>query len=390
MIRSDLLDVSQRFGDKRRTEILPDSDGSLNEEDLIANIPLFVTVTERGYAKRLPAATYRAQGRGGKGVTGIKTRDEDSVMHAFTCLAHDDLLFFTNKGKVYQQRAFEIPDASRVAKGVPLINIIQINPDERVTTIIPVRDWEKADYFVMLTEQGRIKRVALDQFQNVRTSGLIAINLDEGDHLRWVKMTHGDNDVLIVTELGQAIRFGEDDVRPMGRTAAGVMAIRLEDEDRVAAMDVCRNGCDLLVITSNGYGKRTPVEEYTRQNRYGKGVRTFSRDVTVTGQIVEARIVQIGDEITLISAEGMVMRTSVESIAQYGRSTRGVRVMNLKGNDRIVSMALMDEMTLRYTSHATEPGAGEVQVNGGAPSHTPFSGEAGEDALRGSNGHAQA
>ncbi len=348
LIREDLEDVRNRFGDERRTEILPDSDGSLNEEDLIPNIPLFVTVTERGYAKRVPAETYRAQHRGGKGITGMKTRDEDSVMHAFACMAHDDLLFFTDKGKVYQQRAYEIPDASRVGKGIPLVNVLQIDPDERVTTIIPVRDWEKADYFIMLTEQGRIKRVALDQFQNVRPSGLIAIKLDDHDHLRWVKMTHGDDDIIIVTERGQSIRFHEDDARPMGRAAAGVMAIRLDSSDRVAAMDICNGGCDLLVITSRGYGKRTPLEEYSRQSRYGKGIRTLARALRITGPIVEARVVNRGDEITLISAEGMVMRTPVTQISQFGRATRGVRVMNLKEGDRVVSMALLDENTLNY------------------------------------------
>ncbi len=387
LIRADLNELRERYNEGRRTEILPDNDGSLNDEDLIPNVPLFVTITERGYAKRLPIETYRAQHRGGKGITGIKTRDEDAVMHAFSCMAHDDLLFFTDKGKVYQQRAYEIPDASRAAKGIPLINVINIEPDERVTTVIPVGNWEKADYFVMLTEQGRIKRVALDQFRNVRTSGLIAINLDEEDHLRWVKMTHGHNDVLIVTRQGQAIRFHEDDARPMGRTAAGVMAIRLEGDDQVASMDVCNGGSDLLVITALGYGKRTSLDEYSRQNRYGKGNRTIARALDTTGPIVEARVVNLEDEITLISAEGMVMRTSVKQISQYGRSTRGVRVMGLHEGDRIVSMALLDEHTLSLSPSDSSNGA--VATNGASAYEEVVADGTIEAAehVSGSNGH---
>ncbi|MBA2388909.1 MAG: DNA gyrase subunit A, partial [Geodermatophilaceae bacterium] len=311
LIRADLAEGRDRFGDARRTVIVAGANGSLNDEDLIPNTPIFVTVTERGYTKRVPAETYRAQHRGGKGITGMATRDEDSVMHCFACMAHDDLLFFTDKGKVYQQRAYELPDVGRTAKGTPLINIVQVEADERVTTIIPVRDWKKADYFVLLTEQGRIKRVGLDQFRHVRPSGLIAINLDTDDRLRWVKMTHGDDDVILITELGQAIRFHENGVRPMGRAAAGVMAIRLDANDRVSGMDVCREGADLLVITSNGYGKRTALGEYGRQSRFGKGIRTFARAMDQTGPIVEARVVQPTDEITVISADGMVMRTGV-------------------------------------------------------------------------------
>ena len=346
LIREDLIEIGQQYGDARRTEILPHHDGSLNDEDLIPNIPIFVTITERGYAKRVPAETYRVQHRGGKGITGIKPREEDQVMHAFAAMAHDDLLFFTNKGKVYQQRAFEIPDASRTSKGVALINIISIDPDERVTTVIPVREWEKADYFVLLTEQGRIKRVALDHFRNVRNSGLIAISLYEGDDLRWVKMTSGADDIIIVTQQGQAIRFHEEAVRAMGRTAAGVYAIRLMDGDAVASMDSGADGSELLVVTAGGYGKRTPIDDYPRHNRYGKGVRTLSNSVEVTGPIVEAFVVEGSEEVTLISLSGMVIRTAIDQISCMGRATRGVRVMNLRGEDRVTSMALFREELL--------------------------------------------
>ncbi len=343
LIREDLVQVKERHGDERRTTIVPGGDGILSDEDLIPNVPTFVSVTERGYAKRVPYETYRAQGRGGKGVTGMKTRDEDAVMHAFTCQTHDDLLFFTDRGKVYHQKAYEIPDASRIGRGLPLVNIINIEPDERVTTIIPVQDWEQVDYFVLLTEQARIKRVSLNDFRNVRASGLIAITLDNGDHLRWVKMTHGNDDLIVVTILGQSIRFSEHEVRAMGRTAAGVTAIRLDQKDLVAGLDVCIDGADLLVVTANGYGKRTALDEYSQQGRYGKGVRTLSKEVDITGPIVEARVTRPGDEITVISADGMVMRTVVSQIAQYGRATRGVRVIKLNNRDRVVSVSVVEE-----------------------------------------------
>ncbi|MGB0387646.1 MAG: DNA gyrase subunit A [Ardenticatenaceae bacterium] len=372
LIRQDLTEVRDRFGDPRRTEVVAGHDGSFNEEDLIPNIQLFVTVTERGYVKRVPAQTYRAQHRGGKGITGMKTGDEDSVMHAFACMAHDDLLFFTNKGKVYQQRAYDIPDASRVAKGIPLINIVQIDPNERVTTIVAVPDWEKAHFFVMLTEQGRIKRIPIDQLNNVRNSGLIAIKLDDEDNLRWVKMTHGDQELILVTERGQAIRFHEDSVRSMGRAAAGVMAIRLEDEDKLAAMDICRPAADLLILTSEGYGKRTPLDEYSSQNRFGKGVRTIARALKITGPIVDARVVEPDDEITIISAHGMVMRTQVEQIAQYGRATRGVRVMGLKKGDRVASLALLDEHTLNDAAKKS-PSSKKTTVNASNNGHATHS-----------------
>lgn len=346
LIREDLSEIREKFGDERQTKLLIGHDGELNQEDLIPNVPLFVTITERGYIKRVPMKTYRAQHRGGKGVTGMKTRDKDSVMDAFICMAHDDLLFFTNRGKIYQQRAYEIPDASRVAKGTPLINIVQMDANERVTAVIPVRDWKKADYFVMLTDLGRIKRIGINEFQNVRASGLIAMKLDQNDQLRSVKMTHGDDQLILVTEQGQAIRFHENDVRTMGRSAAGVWAIRLDNDDKLAAMDICREGGDLLIVTAVGYGKRTPLEEYSCQTRFGKGVRTIARVIDITGPIVEARVVIPDEQITMISADGMVMRTPVEQIAQYGRATRGVRVMGIKKGDRVVSLALLNQQIL--------------------------------------------
>ncbi|MCZ7570615.1 MAG: DNA gyrase subunit A [Ardenticatenaceae bacterium] len=339
VIKSDLAELKEKYGDPRRTQIIAGADGSFNEEDLIPDVPVLISITSRNYIKRVPAETYRAQRRGGKGLNGMTTREDDTVVHLFAAHTHDDLLFFTDKGKVYQQRAFEVPDASRTAKGTNLINVINVAADEIVTAAIAVRDWEKADYLVMLTRQGRIKRVDLSEFNGVRPSGLIAINLDEGDELCWVKLTHGDNEIIIVTEQGQSIRFHEDDVRPMGRAAAGVMAIKLDENDRVAAVDVVNPKADLLIITAQGYGKRTPLEEYRVQSRYGSGIRTISQITPETGKIVDARVVEPDDEITLISAEGMVIRTSVRPIRQMGRATRGVKVMNVGPGDRVVSIA---------------------------------------------------
>jgi DNA gyrase subunit A len=251
-----------------------------------------------------------------------------------------------------------------VAKGTPLINIVQMGANERVTAVIPVRDWKKADYFVMLTELGRIKRIGINEFQNVRASGLIAMKLDQNDQLRSVKMTHGDDQLILVTEQGQAIRFHENDVRTMGRSAAGVWAIRLDNNDKLAAMDICREGGDLLIVTAVGYGKRTPLEEYSCQTRFGKGVRTIARVIDITGPIVEARVVIPDEQITMISADGMVMRTPVEQIAQYGRATRGVRVMGIKKGDRVVSLALLNQQILSLKGKDKASKNGMLSENG--------------------------
>ncbi len=346
LIREDLEDIKAKYGDERRTEIIPGADGSFDEEDLIPNVPVLVTLTNRGYIKRINAKTFRTQRRGGRGVKGMGTRGEDEVKEIFAARTHDDVLFFTNKGKVYQIRAYQIPDSGRTGKGTPLVNLINLAPDETVTAAIPVRDWDAADYLVMLTRFGRIKRVDLSAFQSVRSSGLIAIGLDEGDELRWVKMTHGNQELILVTKQGQAIRFSEEDVRPMGRSAAGVMAIRLEDGDEVAAMDVVQPDADLLIVTAHGYGKRVPLREFPTQSRYGKGVRAIARAMKTTGPIVEARVVTDESDITIISAEGILIRTKARQISQMGRQARGVRVMKLDEGDLVASLALLDTTRL--------------------------------------------
>ncbi len=342
LIREDLEEIKEKYGDGRRTEILPDADGSFDEEDLIPNIPVLISITSRGYIKRTPARAFRTQRRGGRGVLGMSTGDEDEVLHVFAAHTHDDVLFFTNLGKVYQVRAYDIPDAGRTAKGAPLVNVINIAPNEMVTAAIPIRDWEAADYLVMLTRKGRIKRVDISEFRSVRSSGLIAITLDEGDELGWVKLTHGTDELLIVTRHGQAIRFPETDVRPMGRTAAGVWAIKLEEGDEVAGMDVVKPEGDLLIVTARGFGKRVAVREFPVQSRYGKGVRAIAKAIARTGPIVAARVVNDSGEVTLITASGTLIRTRVKGIPRMGRGARGVRVMDLRDGDVIASVAVLN------------------------------------------------
>jgi DNA gyrase subunit A len=342
LIKEDVLEVKEKYRDERRTLIVADASEDFNEEDLVPREEVLISITQRGYVKRVPASTYRAQMRGGRGVTGMTTREEDAVQFLFAVNTLDTILYFTDKGKVYSEKAYRVPDAGRTAKGIPIINLINLAPDERVTATVIVPDFENAEYLTMVTRKGKIKRTDLSEFESVRPSGLIAIILDEDDELGWVKLTEGDDEVVIVTQGGQAIRFKESEVRPMGRAAGGVMGIRLADDDRVAAMDVVEPAGDLLVVTAKGYAKRTRLDEYSTQGRYGTGVLTLSKTgLSVTGTIVDARVVSEDNEITLISAEGMVLRARVKQIPTMGRATRGATVMRMKAGDSVVSLALL-------------------------------------------------
>jgi DNA gyrase subunit A len=342
LIKDDLLDLKAKYGDERCTRIMADAREEFEEEDLIAREEVLISITQRGYVKRVATDTYRAQTRGGRGVTGMTTREEDVVQFLFSASTLDTVLYFTDKGKVYSEKAHRVPDAGRAAKGIPIINLINLDAAERVTAAVAVPTFEKAEYLVMVTRQGKIKRADLTEFESVRPSGLIALSLDEGDELGWVKLTAGDDEVLIVTQQGQAIRFKESEVRPMGRAAGGVMAIRLSDGDQVAGMDLADPAGDLLVITAKGYAKRTPLSEYATQGRHGGGIVTLSKKgLDVTGFITDAHVVKNGDEITLISAEGMALRTEVNQISVMGRSTRGSTVMRMKPGDTVASVALL-------------------------------------------------
>jgi DNA gyrase subunit A len=341
LIKDDVLELKEKYGDERRTRIMADAREEFGEEDLISREEVLVSITQRGYVKRVPADTYRAQMRGGRGVTGMTTREEDAVQFLFAANTLDTILYFTDKGKVYSEKAHRVPDAGRAAKGIPIVNLINLEAAERVTATVSVPDFEQAEYLTMVTRQGKIKRTDLSEFESVRPSGLIAINLDDGDELGWVKLTEGDDEVIIVTQQGQAIRFKESEARPMGRAAGGVMAIKLADGDQVATMDVVAPTGDLLVVTTKGYAKRTPLSEYATQGRHGGGIVTLNKkSLDITGFVADARVVNDDDEITLISAEGMVLRMGVKQISQMGRATRGATVMRMKGRDTVASLAL--------------------------------------------------
>lgn len=341
LVKEDMQEIKQKYGDDRRTKIIADEATDFNEEDLIKDEEVLVSITRNGYIKRVPSATYRRQGRGGRGVTGMTTRDEDDVAVLFSASTHDTVLYFSDRGKVYSEKAWRIPDAGRTAKGIPVVNLININPTEKITAAIAVSSFEHADYLVMVTRNARIKRVALGAFQSVRPSGLIALSLDDDDALRWVKLTTGDDDLILVSKNGQAIRFSEKDVRVMGRAAAGVNAMRLAADDELAGVDVVVPQGQVLVVTANGLGKRTPVTQYKRQSRYGFGVRTLDRSPDITGPIIDMHIVLGNEDISLISGAGKMIRTNVSQIPLLGRATRGARVMRLYEGDTVASVALL-------------------------------------------------
>jgi len=343
LVREDLVELQKEYGDARRTVISPDAGGDLAEEDLVPEEDVLVSLTQRGYIKRVLARTYSSQKRGGRGIEGAGTREEDLVEHLLLANTLDGLLFFTDRGKVYHERAYQVPDVGRRARGLPLVNLIALGRGEAVTAVIAVHDFEQQGYLVMATRNGKIKRTSLDEFASVRPSGLIAIMLEDGDELRWVKPTTGKQEVVIVTERGLAIRFKESDIRPMGRAAGGVMAVRLEGKDRVAAMDVVRPKANLLVVTENGFGKRTDLAEYPVQSRHGKGVLTIdAKRLDEVGKIADAKVVGPKDEVTIITSKGMVLRTQVTTIPVLGRATRGVRMMRLKSGDSVASLAVIE------------------------------------------------
>jgi len=362
LIKEDLQDIKQRYGDERRTEIVHGIDAYLNMEDLVQDEDVLISITQRGYIKQTPIEAYRLQGRGGRGLIGMSTRDQDELLHLFHAGTLNHILFFTNKGKVYSERAYEIPQLDRTAKGTSLMAILPMMSDEKVTAALAVPNFEDAEFLTMITRKGRIKRVTLDAFANVRSTGLIAINLDEDDALGWVKMTKGDQDLIVVSENGKAIRFNEENVRAMGRTAAGVHAMRLEEDDFLTGADVVRPDCRLLLITEKGYGKRTPLDDFKIQGRYGKGVRAmFLSDLT--GKIVSARVVDENDEVTFISTGGIILRTSVDLISQQSRHSRGVSVMDLKEGEVIVSVAIFREGFLSRVNEEDKTPSSEMTAS---------------------------
>jgi len=340
LIREELENLKKRYGDPRRTLILAEAEAEISEEDMVPPEDILISITQRGYIKRVSATTYKRQRRGGRGVIGMGRREKDTVEHLLMAGSHDSILFFTNEGKVYQEKAYQMPDVTRQARGLPLINLISLSPKEMVTAALAVSDFGRGNYLVMATKRGRVKRTSIEEFAAVRPSGLIALNLKKGDELGWVKSTGGKDQIVLVTERGQVLRFSEEDIPSMGRAASGVMGIKLAKGDRVAAMDVVDPKADLLVVTEKGFGKRTPLTEYPLYRRYARGVRSIDvHRLGEIGRIVDARVVSVKDEITLISAEGMVLRTTVENISSMGRATKGVVIMKLRKGDTVASLA---------------------------------------------------
>ncbi len=341
LIRSELDELKARYGDRRRTRLAHDAETSFEEEDLVTEEEVLISITQRGYIKRVPVRAYRAQSRGGRGVLGMATKEEDSVLYLFSAHTLDSILFFSNRGKVYAERAYQIPSADRTARGVHLGSLLRLDADERVTAAVAVPNFAAASFLTMVTAQGRVKRTPLTEFASVRPSGLLAIKLENGDELGWVRLTRGDAELILVTEQGQALRFREDEVRPMGRSAAGVSGIRLGPGGRVASADVALAGAELLIVTEKGYGKRTPLAEFPLQGRNGKGVRCVGGEESARGIVAAARTVNPDDEVTLISADGMALRAPVATVPQMGRATRGAKVMELKKGDRVASVAVL-------------------------------------------------
>ena len=338
VIRQDLIELREHYGDPRRTAIRPFADASIDEEDLVEEESVLISITQRGYIKRMPWTTFRAQGRGGRGVIGMATGDEDEITTLLSAHSHDAVLFFTDKGKVYQEKVYQIPDAGRTAKGSLIAGILAVEAEEHVTAVVPISNFDDARYLSMITRQGRIKRVVLSEFNGVRPSGLIALSLNDGDELGWVRLTHGNDDLILVTEQGLGLRFNEQDVRPMGRTAAGVIAIRMEEGDRLTIAEVVEPNGSLFLASLKGYGRCTALDEFRTQGRGGKGVYAY-RINDKTGPVVDGRVVQDDDEVTLMSENGIILRTSVDKIPKMGRYTRGVQMMHLDDGDRVATIA---------------------------------------------------
>jgi DNA gyrase subunit A len=339
IIREELLEIKKKFGDKRRTDIQGDAE-DIDEEDLIQEGKVAVTLTHLGYIKRISADTYKTQRRGGRGITGLTTRENDFVKNLIMTSTHDYLMFFTNTGKAHKIKAYEIPEAQRTAKGTPAVNFLNLMQRERITAVIPIQDFSEEKFLIAVTKNGTIKKTPLSQFDTNRRTGLIAITLKDDDELIGIKQTTGTSNVIIVTKFGKCICFSEDDVRSMGRLAGGVRAIKLEKGDEVVAMELAEESEELLVVTQNGYGKRTSVKEYKVQTRGGKGLLTYDKaKFRKTGALIGAMVVNDNDEILLINSDGIIIRIKAGEVSRLGRATQGVKIMRVAEDANIITMA---------------------------------------------------
>ncbi|NLV87872.1 MAG: DNA gyrase subunit A [Tissierellia bacterium] len=336
IIKTELLEIKEKYGDERRTRIMPSAE-EIEIEDIIEEEDVVITLTHFGYIKRTPEYTYKTQKRGGKGIIALTTREEDFVEDLYITSTHDTILFFTNKGRVYSLKAYEIPEGSRQARGTAIVNLLNISGDEKVNSIIPINKNTKVENLIIITKNGTIKKTKLEEFENIRKNGLIAIGLKEDDELIAVRKTDGNREIIVVTKKGMSIRFDEKDVREMGRTAMGVKAITLNEGDQVVTMELVEEGKDLLVISEKGFGKRTPLEEYKTQNRGGKGLTTY-KIKPKTGDIVSAKVVDENDEIMMISMSGTIIRIIAKDVSVMGRATQGVTLMKMD-DDKVVAVA---------------------------------------------------
>jgi DNA gyrase subunit A len=337
IIKDEVLELKDKYGDERRT-LIQGSREELADEDLIPEEEVVVTSTQSGYIKNIPLQTYNMQHRGGRGVRGMETKEDDTVGSIFVASTHDYILFFTNHGKVYWQKVYDIPRGSRQSRGKAIVNLLELAEGESVNAMIPVHDFEKDRYLFMGTRDGTVKRCSLSDFSNPRKAGIIAISLKEGDELVNVLQTDGNQDIMLASRHGKALRISEEDVRVMGRTARGVRGMKLTGEDVIVSLDVVDSDATLLTVTENGFGKRTPFDEYRTLRRGGQGVITIFTDMR-NGPVVTVKTVEDDNEIILTSSAGIVIRIPVTDIRVQGRNTKGVKIMNIREKDKVVSLA---------------------------------------------------
>jgi len=372
IIKDELLDLKKRFAGERRTRVQDDSSRELTDEDLIADEDVVITISQRGYIKRQPVDTYRRQHRGGKGIIGHVTREEDAVEHLLVANTHDWALFFTNRGRVFSAKVHAIPDASRQAKGLPIINMpgVQVEAREVPVATITLPEFAEGSYLVLATRRGIIKKTSLEQFERVRSTGIRAITLDEDDELAWVDVSSGEDDVILATAQGMLAKFHENEVRAMGRDAGGVIGIRLlkREGDEVVAMSVVQPGADLLVLTETGYGKRVSIEDFRIKHRGGQGVRLISLEGRKTGVVAAVQqVTDMDEELVLISAQGQVVRTELDTVNRYSPNARGVIVMRLNEGDRVVGIAAF-RPGLAEGRDSDDNGGPDASPGGGTPS----------------------
>jgi len=358
VVKTELLEVKEKYGDPRRTDIIADV-GEIDIEDLIPNEACIVTISHQGYIKRTAVSAYRSQRRGGKGVIGMEQREEDFIEHLFTCSTHDFIMFFTEEGRVYVEKVYELPEMGRAAKGKAIANFLQLRPEEKVAALLRIKEFSDKNYLLMATRAGIVKKTVLSAYQNVRKGGIIGITIEKGDRLIGVKLTNGNNEILLVTKDGMSIRFHEEDARDMGRSAVGVWGIRPEKGDHVVGVEIVDPKATLLVAGSHGIGKRTPFDEYRKQSRGGKGIITIKATDKV-GDVVGALSVIDADEVMLTTAHGQTVRCPCKDIRVAGRNTQGVKLINLERGDKLVALA-------RVISEQQEEAAETAEAGGDKP-----------------------